>query len=94
MLERAAEAGFEDAGRLMRLTPAEIEWELSAFAARRRMELERLDDLAWLVGRYVSIGVNAPKRYPRRPDGVARRREPMADAAMKRVFLELAERWK
>lgn len=91
-MEQAAAAGFEDAGRLMNLTPLEVEWELTAFAARRRSEMERLDDLAWLAGRYVSIGVNAPKKYPRRPDGVARKTERMDDAAMKRVFLNLAGR--
>lgn len=54
--------------------------------------MERLDDLAWLVGRYVSIGVNAPKRYPRRPDGVVRKKAVMDAAAMKQVFLDLAGR--
>ena len=91
-LGRLAEAGFEGAWRLFDLTPLEAEWEIAAFAARRRLEMERLDDLAWLVGRYAAIGVNAPKKYPRRPDGVARKAERMDDAAMKRVFLDLAGR--
>ena len=34
-MTRAAEAGFPGAGRLFSLTPAEIEWELTAFAARQ-----------------------------------------------------------
>ena len=93
-MERAAEAGFSDAGRLMSLTPVEIGWELAAFAARRRLEMERLDDLAWLVGRYAAIGVNAPKKYPGRPDGVVRKSRQMDDAEMKRVFLDLAGRGK
>lgn len=76
----------------MHLSPLEAEWELTAFAARRRLEMERLDDLAWLTGRYVSIGVNAPKKYPRRPDGVVRKPVRMDDLAMKQVFLHLAER--
>lgn len=78
--------------RLFRLTPAEIEWELTAFAARRRLQMERLDDLAWLTGRYAAIGVNAPKRYPHKPDGVVRRPAEMDDEAMKQVFLRMAER--
>lgn len=91
-MRKLAEAGFEGAWRLFGLTPLEAEWEISAFAARRRLEMERLDDLAWLVGRYAAIGVNAPKRYPRKPDGVRRSAAAMDDEAMKRVFLELAGR--
>lgn len=68
----------------------EAEWELAAFAARQRAAMERLDDLAWLTGRYAAIGVNAPKRFPRRPDGVKRRAEPMTGEAMKRAFLTIA----
>lgn len=91
-VRRLTEAGFEGAWRLFDLTPMEVEWEISAFAARRRMELERMDELAWLVGRYAAIGVNAPRRYPKRPDGVVRQAAPMDDEAMKQVFLRLAQR--
>jgi len=91
-MARAAEAGFSGAWRLGELTPAEIEWEFSAFAARQRLELERLDDLAWLTGRYAAIGVNAPRKYPRRPDGVKRRAKEMDPGAMKRVFENLSRR--
>lgn len=74
------------------MTPLEVEWELSAFAARRRLEAERMDDLAWLVGRYAAIGVNAPRRYPRRPDGVKRAVKEMGAEEMKAVFLGLRGR--
>lgn len=87
---RAAEAGFPCPSRLFSLTPLEIEWELAAFAAQRRLEMERLDDLAWLVGRYACFAVNAPGRYPRRPDGVVRRVGEMTDAQMKAAFLAMA----
>ena len=88
-MRRAAEAGFPGAGRLFSLTPEEIEWELTAFAARQRVEMERLDDLAWLTGRYAAIGVNAPRKYPRRPDGVRRRTKTMTADEMKRVFMAM-----
>ena len=87
---RAAEAGFPGAGRLFGMTPAEMEWELLAFAARKRLEMERLDDLAWLVGRYAAIGVNAPKKYPRKPDGVKRAARKMDAGEMKDVFVKMA----
>lgn len=74
------------------MTPVEIEWELTAFAARERRAMERLDDQAWLTGRYAAIGVNAPRRFPRRPDGVPRAPAQMDDGEMKRVFLNLQRR--
>ena len=89
---RAAEAGFPNAGALFSMTPIEIEWELTAFAARNRLEMERLDDLAWLIGRYAAIGVNAPKKYPRKPDGVKRTVHPMEPEEMKRALLSMAKR--
>lgn len=77
---------------LFDLTPVEIEWKLAAFAACEQRRLERMDEAAWLVGRYVAIGLNAPRRYPRRPDAVKRRPRTMSDDEMKRVFAGLAER--
>lgn len=52
--------------------------------------MERIDDLAWLAGRYAAIGINAPRKYPRRPDGVKRRAQEMSPEAMKAVFASLA----
>ena len=92
IVERAAEMGFPGAAGLMKLTPKEIEWELTAFAARRRLEMERMDDLAWLIGRYVAVGVNAPKKFPRKPDTVKRQAKEMTDDEMKRIFTKLSAR--
>ncbi len=92
MIARAADAGFEQPERLWRLTPAEIELELRAFAARERRRIERMDEGAWLAGRYAAIAWHAPRRYPSRPDGVLHPRAPMTDAEMKRVALGLARR--
>lgn len=89
-MERAAEAGFEDAARLGECTPAEIELKLRAFAARERRRWERLDAAAWLAARYAAVGWHAPSRFPRRPDGV--RRGAMTDEEMKQVFTALAQR--
>jgi len=49
---------------------------------------------AWLTGRYVLMALHAPKRYPRRPDGVRAQRRPMTDAQMKQVFISMAGRRK
>lgn len=90
IVERAAEAGFPDASRLYRLTPAEIELELRAYSAREQRCWERLDAAAWLAARYAAIGWHTPKRFPKRPEGVRRKPEAMTDAAMKDVFVALA----
>ena len=92
IVEKAAETGFPGAARLFEMTPREIEWELTAFSARRRLEMERLDDLAWLIGRYTAVGVNAPRKFPRKPDGVKRKAPEMSDAEMKNVFTALTGR--
>lgn len=92
LVRRAAEAGMENPRRLLECTPAEIEDEMRALQARREEQLERLDLLAWLVGRYVMTVVHAPRRYPRRPDGVRKSPSNMTDMQMKQVFAVLAAR--
>lgn len=91
VVQRAAEAGFPNPGELFALTPKEIEWALTAFAANRRMEMERLDAAAWLIGRYCAVGWHAPRRYPKQPDGVRRARPIMSDAEIKAVFEKMAK---
>ncbi len=74
------------------MTPNEIRAEFDAIESARARRLEEMDLLAWLIGRYVSIGVNAPKRYPRRPNAIRTSRAPMSDAEMRRAFERLSER--
>ena len=92
MVREAAEAGFPGAPGFYGMTPEEIGLEMSAFAAREQRKWERLDAAAWLAARYAVIGLHAPKRFPRRPEGVKRKEKAMSDAAMKGVFQAMAER--
>lgn len=92
LTEQAARAGMENAGRLARMTPREIEMEIEAFSAERQRRAEEMDLLAWLAGRYVLTALHAPRRYPMRPDGVARRPREMTQENMKRVFAAMAGR--
>ena len=92
LVRSAADAGVEHPLRLLDCTPAEIEDEMRALQARREEQLAQLDLLAWLIGRYVMMGIHAPRRYPRRPDGVQKRPSNMTDAQMKQVFAVLAAR--
>lgn len=90
LFAQMARLGLEGAEDFFRLTPRQIECRLLAFAARRRHQAERDGCLAWLTGRYVALGVHAPRRYPAAPPRFARR---AADAReMKDLFLSLAER--
>jgi len=54
--------------------------------------MENTDALAYLAGRYVLIAFHAPKRYPRRPDGVSHPPKKMTDQQIKRFFAELSAR--
>lgn len=90
MMYDAAQAGFSGAQRLGALSPREIELELAALAERRRQEAELADFQAWLTGRYVLFSLHAPRRYPRRPEGVCRRPRRMTDDEMKAVFAAMA----
>lgn len=92
LAERAARAGMENPCNLLSLSPREIELEFRALAARRQRDAEMADLQAWLIGRYVLLALHAPRRFPRRPDAVARKTEVMADADMKRVFSAMAAR--
>lgn len=90
-MDKAAEAGFPCPAQLFLMTPKQVEWELTAFAARRRREIENIDALAWLTGQYAAIGVHAPKKYPKRP-GSEKSERVMSDEEMKRALLNLAGR--
>ena len=91
-MAEAAEAGFSGAADLYAMTPREAELALCAFAARERRRWERIDAAAWLAARYAVIGWHAPRRFPKRPEGVRRREEAMSDAAMKAVFEAISAR--
>ena len=80
-----AQAGISaDSGNM---TPREISLALET-AKRRALDL---DLLAWLVGQYVAIGVNNPKKFPRKPNRI-RFRKNMSDEEMKQTLISLAER--
>lgn len=88
----AARAGMENTGRMEHMTLREIQREMEAFAAARRLEAERMDIAAWLTGRYVLTALHAPRRFPARPNGMIRRPREMGQDEMKRIFISIAER--
>lgn len=91
LVEAAADAGVEGAWKLEGLTPRQIELEIRARSVRMQQRQQEIDLLAYLVGRYVLLAMHAPRRYPRRPDGIMKERRAMNDDEIKRVFVSLAQ---
>ena len=77
---------------ILNLSPQEIELQFRAIAAKRRAEMEKIDVLAYLAGRYCLIAFHAPRRYPRRPDGVYHPPEKMTDQQIKQFFADISAR--
>ena len=90
-MERAARLGLAPARALWHMTPKELELAVQAEKARQASRLEWADALAWLAGGYAALGVHAPQRYPRRPEGLRSGGE-MTDAEMERAALAFAAR--
>lgn len=90
LIEAAVECGMEDPWAILMLSPREIEWRFRALAQRRRMQDEKIDLMAFLIGRYASIGFHAPKKYPRKPDALAYPPKEMTANQMKRFFAALS----
>lgn len=91
MIAKAAEAGVGCERDLWRMSAAELERAIAAHRARQKRELERIDLICWLAGSYAAVGMHAPKRYPRRPNGLRGGRN-MTDEEMKRAAIAFAAR--
>ena len=91
MIAAAARQGIGAPRDLWHMTPTELELAAEAWRAAQARALERADALAWLAGGYAALGVRAPRRYPRRPNGVRQART-MTDEEMKRAALAFAAR--
>ena len=88
--EKAARQGICGPGEFWSLTPEEIRLRFDAAQAAEARGLRHLDTLAWLAGQYVAVALNAPRRYPARPNRVYARAA--GDAEMERVMQNMAAR--
>ena len=55
-----------------------------------------MDRLAWLIGSYAGVAINAPKRFPRQPKNakkIMNNGTEMTDAEMKAAAFAMAKRW-
>ncbi len=97
MMQNAWEVGL-DGSKIPDMTPSEVAGYYEAHKARHKIEAANLDRLAWLVGSYCAVGVNAPKKYPRKPRNAERilskhDAKTMTDEEMKSFAFEFAARW-
>ena len=83
----AAAQGFPDPGRLWRMTPREAGDALAAYSAARRLEAQRDERLAWMIGYYAALAVHSPRRYPKQSGTTFHAAaEAMDEEEMKRVL--------
>ncbi|MGI6239178.1 MAG: hypothetical protein ACOYI5_06080 [Christensenellales bacterium] len=87
---RARIAGVLEGGGFGRLTPAELSLRYEAAREGALERLKLLDTLAWLIGQYVAMAMNAPRKYPAQPNRV--RRAAATDEEMRRVMEGIARR--
>lgn len=64
--------------------------EFAAIAECRQQLYLQADLAAWLIGRYVMLAVHAPKKFPRSPDMVRRKKETMSPEQIKQAFKDIA----
>lgn len=79
------------------MTPRELEVYAKAFKKRTTREMERVDILNHLLGNYIALGVNNPKKYPKKPlfqTEKARKKEEMSDEEMEIFGRVLARKGK
>lgn len=75
------------------INPRIYEKYREAYVEKTRRELRQHDMLNHLLGRYISYGVNDPKRYPKQPFLAEAKTRPMTDeemeAAAKRMTIRM-----
>lgn len=89
MIEDAVRLGACGAERAWHMTPGELLSAIEALKQRRLDMLTALDTLAWLAGQYAAVALNAPERYPARPNRV--RHQARGDREMQRMMAEMAQ---
>lgn len=88
--EKAVLQGVCGPEEFWRMTPDEIRLLFDAAREAEARKLRLLDTLAWLMGQYVAVALNAPRRYPARPNRV--RTKATTDEGMRRVMQTMAAR--
>lgn len=88
IVSRAAESGVCGEADAWRMTPAELSRRMRAHECALKRRMKDMDMLAWLIGQYCAVAINAPGRYPAQPDRVTERAE--GDEGMRRLMREIS----
>ena len=70
IVEAAVESGVCGPDEAWKMTPVELMLRIRAHEKAQVRRLKEMDLLAWLIGQYCAVGINAPGRYPAEPDRV------------------------
>lgn len=90
IVSRAAESGVCGEAEAWRMTPAELSRRMQAHERALTRRMKDMDMLAWLIGQYCAVAINAPGRYPAQPDRVTERAE--GDEEMRRLLRDMSRR--
>lgn len=90
IVSRAAESGVCGEAEAWRMTPAELLRRMRAHEHALKRRMKDMDMLAWLIGQYCAVAINAPGRYPAQPDRVTDMAE--GDEEMRRLMRDISRR--
>jgi hypothetical protein len=71
------------------LTPKEFDKYVKAYQKRRENEIRDRDFTNYLLGKYIGIAVNDPKKYPKKPllFKEEKKEEVMSDEEMRKIMM-------
>lgn len=97
MMQSAWEEGL-DGSKIPGLTPSEAVGYFESNNAIQRRKMASMDRMAWLIGSYCAVGVNQPKKFPKKPRNAdkimqAGKQKKMTDEEMQSFAFAFAERW-
>lgn len=49
------------------LTPKQFEKHIKVYTKKKREDMEEVDMLNWVLGKYIAYSFNEPKKYPKKP---------------------------
>lgn len=88
LIEKAVRMGACTEKEAWSMTPHELSLAVRCRRDSENDRLRMLDMLAWLVGQYCAVAVNAPSRYPAQPDRV--RLRAVGDEQMHKLMRSIA----
>lgn len=82
---------MENAWAFWHMTPNEIAGRFTAFSESRNNDLMLADKIAWMIGNYVGVATNNPKKFPDKPNMIKKESKSMDEKAIKSTLIAYAE---